>query len=467
MTNATAASRLFWNATALAAGILIWFAPLATLAQPTIDGDLSDPEYTWIANDFKSNGEPAEGGFGTTNDVDSLGFYVGDNNLFVATAGTLEVSVFGANDFGIFLNITGSNAPVGETAGNTLGFAGNDLLFINGAGDGSGDNQDFAADFEVDFATAIGPKGPDSARAAVADYTGGSPAGIPFGNFPYGAVQSSSGIEVTYVNPSGDVAEGAEWRLSFNALGADEPSQQNFEVSAFVVSRTGFFSNEIIPGDGTTIGDNAGNDANWQAIADSTGETWHTGETALPVELTSFEAELSGQDALLNWTTASETNNSGFEVQHAVGDEAFEQVGWVDGAGTTNEAQNYQFRLNDLSAGTHQFRLRQVDLDGTSERSDPTTVTVRPGGPVAIENVSPHPVTESGTMSFTTRESGEVTVELYDMLGRRVTTLHQGRVSANQPQQVSFDAASLSSGTYFLRLDGESFTETERVTVVR
>jgi hypothetical protein len=67
----------------------------------------------------------------------------------------------------------------------------------------------------------------------------------------------------------------------------------------------------------------------------------------------------------------------------------------------------------------------------------------------------------------TARESGPVTVSLYDVLGRRVKTLHQGRVAANQPETFTVNAASLAAGTYFLRVQGESFTETKRVTVAR
>ena len=186
----------------------------------------------------------------------------------------------------------------------------------------------------------------------------------------------------------------------------------------------------------------------------------------LPVELASFEIQqTTKEEAVLDWKTTSETNNSGFAVQHAVGEGSFERTGWVDGSGTTTETQNYRFSVDDLSAGTHRFRLKQVDLDGTAHYSEVNTLTIRPDGPVAIERVSPHPVQSTSTVRLTARESGSVTVALYDVLGRRVQTVHDGQVAANQPEQFTINAGSLSAGTYFLRVTGESFTESQRITV--
>ncbi|MDX1439027.1 MAG: hypothetical protein R3284_03900, partial [Rubricoccaceae bacterium] len=93
---------------------------------------------------------------------------------------------------------------------------------------------------------------------------------------------------------------------------------------------------------------------------------------AIPVELTSFTARLlaSGQ-AELSWATSSETNNAGFEVEHAIErNGAWETVGFVEGHGTTTEAQTYSFTSDVLTqGGIHRFRLKQVDYDGQFEYS--------------------------------------------------------------------------------------------------
>lgn len=153
--------------------------------------------------------------------------------------------------------------------------------------------------------------------------------------------------------------------------------------------------------------------------------------------------------------------------QHAVGQGSFETVGWVDGAGTTTEVRSYHFSLEGLSAGTHRFRLQQVDMDGTANLSEATTLTVQPDGPVAVQQMGAHPVRNGSTIRVTTKESEPLTVALCDVLGRRVETLHRGRDQANQPEQVRIDASSLAAGTCFLRMGGDAFAETRRIAVAR
>jgi len=433
-------------------------------AQPTVDGDLSEDAYTWVVN------EQDETGFGDTNDIDSLGYAIQNNTLYVAQAGTLEAD--NTNGFALFGNVTGDGAPTGTPAGDSLGIdnPNQDFHFLDGE---AGANTGFSADFEVDFASAIGPfdaEAPfDTTGAFVANYTGDSPTVLDLGRTDQsGTSETSGGITFAYLN-SEDPGTGAEWAIPLSAIGAT--TSNDIEISTFVVSATGYFSNEIIPGDGTQIADsetddngNPGNDATWNTYA---GGPWHTSAIPLPVELASFDAKRDGDGAVLRWKTASETNNAGFAVEHAIGSGDFEQVGWVDGVGTTTEAQTYQFVAEDLSAGTHRFRLKQEDLDGSTSLSDVVKVDVRPEGPIAIKSVVPNPVRQTSTLRFTAQESGSVTVGLYDVLGRQVKTLHKGRVSAGQSQKVSVNASSLTSGVYFLRVKGEDFTRTERITVVR
>jgi hypothetical protein len=451
-----------WRWSAIAAAALLMFAPFTAQAQPTIDGDLSEDAYTWVAN-----GQD-EGGFASTNDIDSLGYAVQNNTLYVAQAGTLEAD--NVNGFALFGNVTGEGAPTGVPAGDPLGIddQSQDFHFLNG--DDAGSNLSFSADFEVDFASAIGPfADPDSSGAFVANYTGDSPVVLDLGRTDQsGTPETSGGITFAYLN-SEDPGTGAEWAIPFDAINAT--ASNDIEVSTVIVSATGYFSNEIIPGDGTNsdVGDagdgaNPGNNPMWGMYE---GGPWHTGAIPLPVELASFDAKRSDGGAILSWTTASETNNAGFSVQHAVGSGDFQPIGWVEGTGTTTEAQTYQFTAEDLSAGTHRFRLKQRDLDGSTNLSEVVEVEVRPEGPIAIQQVAPNPVQQTGTVEFTLRETGSVSVGLYDVLGRQVRTLHEGRVSGGQLQRVQLDAAGLSSGMYFLRVKGDGFSKTRRITVTQ
>ena len=188
---------------------------------------------------------------------------------------------------------------------------------------------------------------------------------------------------------------------------------------------------------------------------------------ALPVELTDFSGQTDGTDAVLAWTTASETDNAGFRIQQQTDEGTYETLQFVDGAGTTDDETSYQFRVEDLSYGAHTFRLEQVDLDGTATPSEPVTVEVQLEEAFAMTRMAPNPVSQQGQLEVAVRETQDVTIELYDAIGRRVQTLHDGTLEGGQSHQVQVDAQGLSSGMYFVRMRSSAGTQTERFVVVR
>ena len=190
----------------------------------------------------------------------------------------------------------------------------------------------------------------------------------------------------------------------------------------------------------------------------------------IPVELTRFQGTVAQDAALLEWTTASEQNNAGFEVQHrsaspADAASAWTSVGFVEGAGTTSQPQTYRFRTESLKPGRHTFRLRQVDLEGTATLSDTLSVRIRMQDAMRVE-VAPNPVRQQGRATVQVRTPQPVTVALYDLLGRRLHTLHQGDLAAHRTHTFRLDAGSLPSGLYFLRVTGKHAQHTQRLTVV-
>jgi hypothetical protein len=191
-----------------------------------------------------------------------------------------------------------------------------------------------------------------------------------------------------------------------------------------------------------------------------------TGVEELPVELVAFGSQVEGRDVRLRWQTASETNNARFEVQRRKGEGSWTTVGQVQGSGTTNRPQDYSHRLSDLSYGSHQFRLRQIDIDGTVHHSREVKAVISPSQGLTVQ-AYPNPVTTKSTVKVATGRKQDVTVEVYDLLGRRVMQLLDETVSPEQPVNLTLEGGALSSGTYFLRVRGEGVTKTERITVVR
>jgi hypothetical protein len=192
-----------------------------------------------------------------------------------------------------------------------------------------------------------------------------------------------------------------------------------------------------------------------------------TPEAALPVELTGFDARQDGEGALLTWTTAAEQNNAGFEVHRMIGDDGmFEVLGFVEGAGTTSRRQAYRFRTDRLPAGTHRFRLKQLDTDGSAEFSPTISVEVTLAETYRLTAPSPHPARDGAVVHLTVEQAQRVRVSVYDVLGREVELLVED-VLAPQTEHPIRVGDDLPAGTYFIRVAGERFTATERLVVVR
>jgi len=194
--------------------------------------------------------------------------------------------------------------------------------------------------------------------------------------------------------------------------------------------------------------------------------------TVLPVELASFTGRQIGEASVeLVWQTATEQGNAGFRVEQAAtsgergGD--WTQVAFVDGAGTTAEAQTYRLAVEDLDPGTHRFRLTQVDVDGSTQTYDAVTVRLGMQEALRVTAPAPNPVRSGATMRFAVKQPAETTVAVYNVLGQRVATLYRGTPGAEETQAVDVSAEGLPSGTYFLRVTTGEHTATRRFTVVQ
>lgn len=173
-----------------------------------------------------------------------------------------------------------------------------------------------------------------------------------------------------------------------------------------------------------------------------------------------------GPAATLNWRTASETNNSGFDVQRKKNG-SFQTVGFVEGAGTTTQPQTYRFRVSELAPGRHTFRLRQVDLDGTAHLSPARSVLVH-AQESGLVQTSANPVPSGQTAQFvlTAEQPKSMTVALVDAMGRTVRTVHDGRMTPPRTS-ISVETASLTSGVYFLHATGDGQAITKKFSIVK
>lgn len=201
-----------------------------------------------------------------------------------------------------------------------------------------------------------------------------------------------------------------------------------------------------------------------------TTHVWIPPRAVLPVELTRFTATADQADVVLQWATASETNNAGFEIQAQPTAEpatGWRTVTFIEGAGTTSEPRQYRHRVSTLSFGTYRFRLKQIDTDGTTHYSEEVELTVALDQAVLVSAPYPNPARAAVTLDVTVRETQHVSVDAYDVLGRRVATLYHDRLPAHRTERLRLEGHRLPSGLYFIRAVGDDFSITRRVTLVR
>lgn len=188
----------------------------------------------------------------------------------------------------------------------------------------------------------------------------------------------------------------------------------------------------------------------------------------LPVELVSFSANASESgDVQLAWQTASEINNAGFDVEQEIGSGLFERIDFVQGHGTTTEPQSYTYTVRGLDPGKYTFRLKQIDLDGGFAYSGQVEAIVEVPGLFILKAAYPNPFNPSTTVSFAVSEKQSVALRLYDATGRQVRVLFEGAPEANSLQSVRIDGTNLASGTYVVRLEAASFSESQEIVLVK
>lgn len=191
----------------------------------------------------------------------------------------------------------------------------------------------------------------------------------------------------------------------------------------------------------------------------------------IPVELTSFTAMVSGNSVSLNWSTATELNNTGFQIERKFDQNGFINVGFVQGNGTTTKAHDYSFVDQNLSVGKYTYRLKQIDYDGTFAYSPEIEVEV--GAPTHFELSQnyPNPFNPATTIKFSLVTDSKVTLKLFDLIGQEVATILNTDLASGY-HSILIDGSKLSSGIYFYRLDavgvnGQKFSSVKKMVLTK
>ena len=185
----------------------------------------------------------------------------------------------------------------------------------------------------------------------------------------------------------------------------------------------------------------------------------------IPIELISFTADVNGNNVFLKWQTATEINNKGFEIKrtsphpspyNGEGGEAgrgWESIGFVYGNGTTSEPKSYSFTDDGVASGNYQYRLMQIDFDGSFKYSDVIEVEVKAPAEFSLEQNYPNPFNPSTTIRYQIPERSFVTLVIYDILGNEIARLvNEEKPAGIYNVEFTINNLQLSSGVYFYQL---------------
>jgi photosystem II stability/assembly factor-like uncharacterized protein len=192
-----------------------------------------------------------------------------------------------------------------------------------------------------------------------------------------------------------------------------------------------------------------------------------TTEITTPVELISFTAETDNNNVVLNWKTATETNNSGFEILRSGQNENnWGQIGFVEGRGTTTNESNYSFTDRDLSTGNYEYKLKQIDYDGSFQYSNVVDITISEPTEFTLSQNYPNPFNPSTAIQYSIPESGNVKLKVFNSIGEEVATLVNNYKEAGS-YKVTFNANGLSSGIYYYKLSSNGFNQVKKMILLK
>jgi hypothetical protein len=190
-------------------------------------------------------------------------------------------------------------------------------------------------------------------------------------------------------------------------------------------------------------------------------------DAPLPVELSSFVSIVNRNDVKLNWTTVTEINNSGFDIERAVSNGEFHKVGFVAGNGNTSTQRNFSFTDKGLNHGTYNYRLKQIDFNGNFEYFNLSNeVNIGVPSSYSLSQNYPNPFNPSTKIDYELPSDGRVSIVLYDLSGKEVETmLNESRTAGYY--SLNFNAGNLSSGIYFYKITANNFTMTKKMMLVK
>ncbi len=347
--------------------------------------------------------------------------------------------------------ITGSatvNGDVGTVTGSI-----DETISPTGSSWGVGGSHNSQA--QIDLAAALSDASGRTSNLSIADALGGQT--LHRGVYGGGALDLASGQTLTLdalgdanaifiikasstltINSNSTVAlaNGAAWSNVFWYVGSD----------ATINGGSSSFNGIVLATTSITL--TTGSTVSGRLLANGGAVTINS--AVLPVELVALTVTANRKNAVLQWSTATETDNEGFEIDRRQNQD-WQKIGFVAGAGTSSWPRDYSYTDYNLSPGKYGYRIKQLDRGGSFKYHEATEVEITSSGFFALESNFPNPFNPSTTFSFSLPANSFVSLTIYDALGREVSVVLSEELPAgNYARQ--WNAKALPSGVYFYRL---------------
>lgn len=184
-----------------------------------------------------------------------------------------------------------------------------------------------------------------------------------------------------------------------------------------------------------------------------------------PVEWAHLEVNNKEDAAVINWQTAWESNNLGFEIQINPTGNSFETIGFVEGIGTTTEVSDYSFTTESLMPGAYRFRLKQIDMDGRISISPSMELSIRSGSALTFLPLKPNPATYETEWSLETSGSDHIRVSIRNTFGQEINVLYDGEAGSAGILRQTLNVSTLTPGVYFLQMNSNGTSDVQRLVV--
>jgi hypothetical protein len=182
----------------------------------------------------------------------------------------------------------------------------------------------------------------------------------------------------------------------------------------------------------------------------------------LPVELMDFSVKNVDDNILLNWSTATEINNYGFDIERRTAESDWRKIGFVEGNGNSNVPKNYLYYDNTAINDVYFYRLKQIDFDGIFEYSNVIQIQGPSINEFRLFQNYPNPFNPVTNIKFQLAKDDNVRLDVYNEIGQRVATLLDKYTKAGS-YTVKFDAGNLPSGVYLYRIQSGNYSATNKL----